>query len=461
MVSKRTPSKILDELKKNILDKQSGIQQLIAIIENSTKLKNRLESLRGLRKLNIDLENFRGNNDALLNFFENLLISDTDEMVRNEAALILCKEYSDKALNPMRWALSHEDSPLCLHTILNALIRIVKNIVIRNEPAAKLMLIHEIKQMNEKDFIIGFEILKTNRSIKDFTSRELADILINYFTIVYLKKSYWRLRYTIESCKVVELDFIFKGLTQLPDALKNLTYLKKIILRYNQITELPDWIEAFQNLESLNLNVNNINKLPISIGKLNRLEELLLWKNELQHLPNSICSLQSLKYLNLRLNQIKQLPIDLGNLKNLIELNLHDNKLTEIPLSISSLKSLETLNLSWNLLNILPSSMFKLISLKSLNLERNEITEISESIGLLTSLEVLNLSDNKLETVPDTIGCLKNLKILNLSRNKITELPNSIYDLDNLEELYLSENFLNTESNLIKKLIQKEIKIYF
>lgn len=442
------------------MDKQSAVQHLIALIENSTKVKYRLESLRILRKLSINIENSRGNKDSLISFFENLLISDTDEIIRNEAALILCHEYKDKALNPMRWALHHEESPLCLQTILNSLIKIVKNLIKRNEPIAKLMMVHEIKQINDKDFKIGFENLKSTNGARDFTPRELADILINYFTITYLKKIYWRLKYKIDKCKIIELDFIFKGLTKLPSAIKYLTYLKKLSFRYNQITELPDWIESLHILEYLNLNVNDINKLPASLGSLSHLKELLLWKNELQDLPNSICSLQSLKYLNLRLNQIKQLPYNFGNLINLIDLNLHDNKLTEIPDSISSLKSLKALNLSWNLLSTLSPSITSLVSLASLDLERNELIQIPTSIGSLKWLEILNLGDNKIEKIPETIGNLKKLRILNISRNKLTNLPESLYSLNNLEELYLSENNLDTSSLFLKNLEDKGVKIF-
>jgi hypothetical protein len=339
-------------------------------------MKHRLESLQLLRKIGLNFENIGGKSDFMISFFENLLISDTDEKIRNEAALILCRDYREKALNPMRWALHHEDSPLCLQTIFNSLVSIVKNLEITKEPIAKLIIVHEIKQIDDKDFKISFETLKSTKEVKDFTLRELADILINYFALVYLKKIYWRLKYTIDKCKIIELDFIFKGLTKLPNAIKHLTYLKNLTLRYNQLTEIPVWIESLPALESLNLNINNIKELPKTIGSLSHLKELLLWRNELQELPNSICSLQSLKYLNLRLNQLKLLPYDLGDLINLIDLNLHDNKLTEIPESISSLKLLESLNLSWNLLTTLPSSITSLISLKSLDLESYFVRDI-------------------------------------------------------------------------------------
>ena len=35
----------------------------------------------------------------MVSFFENLLISDTDEKIRNEAALILCHDYKEKAMD--------------------------------------------------------------------------------------------------------------------------------------------------------------------------------------------------------------------------------------------------------------------------------------------------------------------------------------------------------------------------
>ena len=277
-------------------------------------MKHRLESLQLLRKISLKFGNIGGKSDSMISFFENLLISDTDEKIRNEAALILCYDYKEKAMNPMRWALHHEESPLCLQTIFNSLISIVKDLEKTNEPIAKLIMVHEIKQIDDKDFRIGFEALKSTKEVKDFNLMELADILINYFALIYLKKIYWRLKYTIDKCKIIELDFIFKGLTKLPNAIKHLMSLKKLTLRYNQLIEMPIWIGSLHALESLNLNVNNINELPTTIGSLSHLKELLLWKNELQDLPNSICLLQSLKYLNLRLNQLKLLPYDLGNL---------------------------------------------------------------------------------------------------------------------------------------------------
>ena len=112
-------------------------------------MKLRLESLQLLRKISFNFENIEGKNDSMISFFENLLISDIDEKIRNEAALILCYDYKEKAMNPMRWALFHEESPLCLQTIFNSLVTIVKNLEETNNAITKLIMVHEIKQIDD------------------------------------------------------------------------------------------------------------------------------------------------------------------------------------------------------------------------------------------------------------------------------------------------------------------------
>jgi len=454
-----TPNRIYEEYSANILDKTSAVEQLIALIENSSEFKVRLRSINFLGKIEKTFENSDLDKEHLFNLFENLLISDSNEKIRNASALVLKRNFIDQAFSPMKWALHHDDSSYCLKTICESLFEIIKYFE-KNMSLSKQFFVDEINQIEDKDFRIGFEILSETKSIQEFTSFELAEILINYFSIVYLKKTNWRLKYSIRDCKVVELDFIFKGLTKLPEALKYLTSLKILALRYNQLTALPEWIGLLSDLECLNLNVNNINALPDSIGSLSSLKNLLLWKNDLQILPDSIGSLSSLNNLNLRLNQLKFLPDEVGNLSKLREINLHDNKLSLIPESICSLPVLENLNLSWNLLKSIPDSIGSLTSLKLLDLERNELVNIPESIGVLSSLEIFNLSDNRLKNIPESIGYLKSLKFLNLSKNELEYLPQSLGSLTSLQELYIGDNNIKYIPKEVEKLEKNGLNIY-
>lgn len=450
-----TPERIYKNYNNKILDKASAVENLISIIENSDNVSNRIESIEILKK--IDLKD-----DKQFKLLENLLLSDAFEKIRNLAAEVIRQKFPERALKPMKWALQHEDSPLCLNTISNTLIEAISRQEKEKNIMAKSLLLNEIKSIEEKEFKTNIQIICENKTINDFTEHELADILINYFTLLFLKKTYWRLKYKIKKCKIIELNFIFKGLTRLPEAIKNLSSLKVLNLKYNQILKIPDWIGSLSSLKRLNLNFNNIKSLPESIGSLSSLKELLLWKNELNSLPESISNLSSLEKFNLRLNQLETLPDAIGNLTSLKELNLHDNKLSSIPNSIGSLASLEKLNLSWNELKSIPESIGSLSSLKSLDLGGNELKILPDSIGALTFLEELNLSENKLKKIPNTIENLSSLKNLNISRNKLIKLPETLDTLKSLKELYLGDNILiNKFTKVIKKMESFGVIVYY
>jgi len=448
-----TPDKIYKDYLKNNLDKPSATKLLFSLIENSEKEKVRADCIKELGRI-------EAKDDQTFKFLENLLISDSSEIIRNSAAVALRNNYLDNILEPMKWALIHEESPSCLNTIYLTLIKIIHNLAFNPNPLTKSTLLTEVKKIRRKEFRLGFEILCESKEIDTFTKNDLSEILINYFTIIFLEKSFWRLKFRIENCIIVELDFIFKGLTNLPKAIKYISHLRTLILRYNQLTRLPDWLGSLSSLEELNINVNNLNELPSSIGMLTSLKELSLWKNELTYLPNTIGKLSSLETLNLRLNQLKVLPETLENLSSLKELNLHDNQLTQFPESLRALISLEKLNLSWNNIELLPDSLGFLPSLKVLDLERNDLVYLPESIGCLSSLEYLNLSDNKLRKIPESIGNLVSLQYLNLSRNELDSIPESIISLNSLKELYLGENIISAIPESLKSLENGELKIY-
>ncbi len=449
-----TPERIYEDFSKNIIDRLSATKLLLSLIESSEREEVRVESIKKLNHIGVK-------DEGVFKLLENILISDSNETMRNTAAIVLRNNFIDKALEPVKWAFIHEESPSCLATTYSTLIEIIKNLVRTENSLNRSILLTEVKNIRRKDFRLGFEALSDAKKIENISIKELGEILINYLTITLLEKSYWRLKYEIKNCKIVELDFIFKGLTRLPESLKYLSHIKTLILRYNQLTQLPDWIGSLNCLETLNINVNNLNDLPSSIGALSSLRELSLWKNELDHLPNTIGTLSKLETLNLRLNQLKSLPPTLVNLSSLQDLNLHDNQLTSLPELIGNLKSLMYLNLSWNHLKTLPVSLGDLPLLKSLDLERNELSDIPNSLGSLSSLEFLNLSDNNLDKLPSDIANLSSLQYLNLSRNELSSLPESISSLNSLRELYLGENKLSSISKKIKKLEDNGVKIYY
>jgi len=438
------PSKILEKFRDKSIDKRSALEQLLTLIENSKSFKIRLKCIKIFSEIWKINEKTVSLSDSIFSVFENLLISDSNETIRDAAATFLSSNFNDKAYKPMKWTLHNDDSQLVLETVLNFLVEFLYELKKQDFKLIKPFLLQELQDIVDKDYKIKIKKCIEGSSQKDSIYSYIT-ILLNYFTLTYFKKVIWRLNYEIKNCRVTQLDFIFKNLTSFPEPIKNLTSLKKLIFRYNQLTHLPRWIGILNDLEHLNLNVNNIQNLPESFGLLNSLKELYLWKNELSNLPESFSDLSELIILNLRLNNITSLPESFGKLKKLKELNLHDNKLLTVPESISNLKSLEILNLSWNEIKTLPNSIGYLSSLKNFDLERNELREVPDSISNLTSLTSLNLKDNKLKTIPDTFKFLINLRYLNLSQNELQILPISLASLTKLEELYIGGNkFIKT-----------------
>jgi Leucine-rich repeat (LRR) protein len=449
------PKDLYKDYINKILDLDSLIEHLSSIIENSKNIHVRILSIQTIGQLELNSNIILAKSqDTLFHLLENLLISDSNKFIRNEAAIVLNKLFKRRSIPPMKWALFHDESPKCLNTIHRSLMDIIDVLDNSEEKESHSILKNLVLNIEDKDFVT------IQDNISDFfTKHNYVNILSNYFTLIFLKKVYWRLKYKIQDGVVDELDFSFKVLSKLPSALKYLKSLRKLTLKYNQIFQLPAWIGNFTLLEQLNLNINNITKLPDSISKLRHLEELSLWKNELETLPESLGKLKSVKKLNLRLNQLKRLPYSIGNLYSLKELDLHDNRLESIPDSIAHLKSLEILNLSWNLLEDLPQSFYNLTTLRILDLGRNELKSISQSISRLKSLEILNLSENKLSTLPQAIGELNSLKVLNLSRNLLKSIPASIGSLPLIEELYIEDNQIEELPSDLLELEKAGLKI--
>ncbi|MFX0153958.1 MAG: HEAT repeat domain-containing protein, partial [Candidatus Hodarchaeota archaeon] len=131
---KISPNLIYKEFHNGNLEKQAAINQLITLINESDDADLRVESIETLVKIG-------SKNEQIFKLFENLLISDTHEKVRNTAINAIKINYIEKAFNPMKWALQHETSIVCI-------IRIISTLgVIQNEKS-KSFLIDKIKNID-------------------------------------------------------------------------------------------------------------------------------------------------------------------------------------------------------------------------------------------------------------------------------------------------------------------------
>ncbi len=294
-----TPEKICEEFENNNLDKHTAFDLLISLIENSENENERVKSIESIEKIGI----FNGKTFTIL---ENILISDSNGNIRNAAAKIIEKKFSnEKALVPLKWAIKHESNYECLITIIKTLEKI-------NNKEAKAILIEQLKKirktkyLNKDKNIQNKRFKKTlkgifkERKYEELTHKELGEILINYLTVRNLIEQFPNVYYELDpkTALIKELDlsdymeYEVKGtpwgwknnIKKLSDinGLLNLNNLEKIDLSNNQIKNIKKLIQ-FVNLKHLILTNN----------KINALENI----NHLKTLPN-------LEYLDLRGNEI-------------------------------------------------------------------------------------------------------------------------------------------------------------
>jgi Leucine-rich repeat (LRR) protein len=147
------------------------------------------------------------------------------------------------------------------------------------------------------------------------------------------------------------------------------------------IKEFPMEILELTALKGLLLKDNNLKTLPAEIGRMTDLVELDLANNsELGSLPSSVGNLLNLRKLDVRLCGLTGLPPEFGNLKNLETLQLWNNGFVMLPDCILELSNLRDLHLNSNKLIILPQGITKMPNLKYIDTQKNSLCDLDPEL---------------------------------------------------------------------------------
>jgi len=267
----------------------------------------------------------------------------------------------------------------------------------------------------------------------------------------------------IEDEHLVELRIINQTLTELPETIGKLGYIRELILSNNQLYNLPPSFSNLHDLKVLSLKNNLFITLPEFLSKLNKLSYLNMSKNQMTSLPESFGKLSRLKHLDLHSNCLMLLPETFSKLKDLQWLSLKNNKLMNLPRQFESLKKLEYIDIRKNQLN--KSSLDQLRVLR----ENGCIINIEKSL-FQTPEDKESLVNNDVEIIDDVLfkqtkkiqdfndieirglrydGSIyveivnKSVKKLSLSRKQLSKISlSSIKHLKNLREFSLALNYL-------------------
>ena len=90
-----------------------------------------------------------------------------------------------------------------------------------------------------------------------------------------------------------------EGVRPLPESLKCCKRLVRLVLRANDMRELPDWLGDMPSLYDLDVSINNLEKLPESLGNLKKLTLLMADHNPLKEIPWFILKMPSLAGISL------------------------------------------------------------------------------------------------------------------------------------------------------------------
>ena len=294
------PQTVLENYNNSSIDKSTATKLLTSIIENYDEENFRLEAINVLNALKIKTK-------TLFEFFENLLLSDSSEIIRNAAAKYVSTNFLEISLPVFLWVIQHETSYNCLVTVVNSLVKIQTS-------EAKFILLEQVKKIRDIKYLNvdkGYGNKKYRKALKSYFKRnlinklspkQLAAILINFLTIKNLieeiPNAYFELDEKLLLIDKLDLsDYLEFEVKGTPWGWKN------NIRSLSQITGLSN----LKQLKTLDLSNNQIGDLE-GINELENLTHLVLPNNQISDLKNLeyINQLTNLQFVDLCGNDISK-----------------------------------------------------------------------------------------------------------------------------------------------------------
>ncbi|HLP13879.1 MAG TPA: leucine-rich repeat domain-containing protein [Flavobacteriales bacterium] len=212
-------------------------------------------------------------------------------------------------------------------------------------------------------------------------------------------------------------DGIYRSL---PEAVLNPDDVITLDLSYSGLTEVPEEVKKFRNMEGIFLQNNNIRVLPSWLNDLNALHRIIINDNYDLDLARSLDNIKN---------------------TNLHYLNVANCNIPSIPLEIIHFTGLQTLDFSGNAIMVVPKYLGELDSLTRLDLSKNRIASVSPNIWNCTSLNYIDLSGspvNGIDTVLAVFSAMPNLKQINIAYT-----PSTLWSELAVEKLNLSGGMID------------------
>ena len=186
------------------------------------------------------------------------------------------------------------------------------------------------------------------------------------------------------------------------------------------------FLKGFRKGDAMKIPIHGLH-LPDAIGELTNLRKLDLAESGLKALPATLANLSALEELDLRGCSFTTIPFDLRCFPALRVLHLGGVPLTTLPTGMFDLPALEELFVSGPaLMEDDFARLGELRSLRQLGLFSTDRTTLPDSIGALSELEMLMLYQTKVAALPDSMVGLEKLKHISIDFTPIRNLPAGI-----------------------------------
>jgi Leucine-rich repeat (LRR) protein len=243
---------------------------------------------------------------------------------------------------------------------------------------------------------------------------------------------------------------IRNGLKKIDYRIGNLKSLEVLNLIDDEIPFLPEDIKNCTNLREIRIINCKFRVLTKELFELPKLERLILKNNNIEQIPCDFNDNYLLKEINLKYNKIKSLPDCLERVYMLQSLYLTGNPVDEFKgvwgNNSKAFKNLKTLSMATCNLTKIPVRLTN--NLTYLDLSNNQIKDIGlEDILHMQRLTYLSVENNPLTFIDESLFDIKHLGLLQIDKN---ETIIDLLSLSNRVCISYSGNKMNNRLDEIK-----------
>jgi len=221
----------------------------------------------------------------------------------------------------------------------------------------------------------------------------------------------------------------------------------KMDLSYQQIDpKIFEKITSLTDLQALKLSGNGITEFPNGFDQLFNLTYLASYNNKLNRFPPRLQAYRNLQCLDLQHTNIDSIPAAIAFLGRLQTLKFGNTDDTlKLPTTLPYLKYLRDLAFENCVLDSFPKELFKLSKVSYLYLSNTNTSYLTKHFERMPDLEVLVVENNPIKKLPFEIYKAQKLRIISLRGTQVTRVPDSISQLESLTILDLRGTKLPVE----------------